>query len=108
MREYIIRRSEQEGGRPPASRQNLKSIEICFNSSHRGKIALYLDGIHQYLCAVKFCKNPSSNNEVIGKNVQIAHGPMGPIAHVPHGPCAPLPMCPMAHLPHCPCAPLAM
>ena len=40
--------SEQE-----ASRQNLKSIEICFNSSHHGKIALYLDRIHQYLCPVK-------------------------------------------------------
>ena len=37
-----------------ASRQNLKSIEICFNLSHRGKIALYLDRIHQYLCPVKF------------------------------------------------------
>ena len=29
-----------------ASRQNLKSIEICFNSSHRGKIEVYLDRIH--------------------------------------------------------------
>ena len=37
-----------------ASRQNLKSIEICFISSHRVKIALYLDRIHQYLCPVKF------------------------------------------------------
>ena len=42
--------SEQEA----ESRQNLKSIEICFNSSHRVKIALYLDRIHQYLCPVKF------------------------------------------------------
>ena len=29
-----------------ASRQNLKSIKICFNLSHCGKIALYLDRIH--------------------------------------------------------------
>ena len=41
MRKYIMRF-------PVAaeSRQNLKSIEISFNSSHRGKIALYLDRIH--------------------------------------------------------------
>ena len=29
-----------------ASRQHLKSIEICFNSSHRRKIEMYLDRIH--------------------------------------------------------------
>ena len=36
------------------SRQQLKSIEISFNSNHCGKIALYLDRIHQYQCLVKF------------------------------------------------------
>ena len=46
MRKYIMRRSEPEGGRPPASRRNLKSIEICFNSSNHGKIEVYLDRIH--------------------------------------------------------------
>ena len=49
---YIMRQSEQadlskeEAGRPAESRQNLKSIEISFNSSHHGKIALYLDRIY--------------------------------------------------------------
>ena len=72
---------------------------------HHGKITIYLDRIHQYLCPVKV---------VI----------MCPIAHVLHWPCAPSPMCPipqgtpslsliltmipLSYVAHCPCAPLAM
>ena len=31
-----------------------KSINNSFNLSHHGKITVYLDRIHQYLCPVKF------------------------------------------------------
>ena len=37
--------------------------------------------------------------------MQITHGLMGPIAHVPHGPCTPWPMCPIGHVTYCPCGP---
>ena len=71
----------------------LKSINNYFKSTHCGQITVYLDRIHQYLCAVNFCKDPCSIKEVMI---------MCPIAHVPNCPCAQLPMCPITHVPHHP------
>ena len=94
--------------RQARSRQKYKSISICLILMHHVNIAVYLERIHSYLCAVKF-KDPYSIKEVM---------PMCPIAHVPHAPrcptsicsikqntcseyviCTPLPMCPIP-VPH--------
>ena len=88
----------------------LKSINNYFKSSHHGKITVYLDRIHQYLCAVKFWKDPCSIKEVAHDQ---AHD------HVHHSPCTPSPMCSinqgapslslvLTMIPICPCVPLPM
>ena len=64
------------------------SIKIVLKSGHHGKIDVYLERVHSYLCAGE---DPSSIKEVM----PMCSSPMFPIAHV-----SPSPKCPITLVPH--------
>ena len=50
----ISQRTDGTNGASWNQSVNFKSINNYFKSSHHGKITVYLDKVHPYLCAVKF------------------------------------------------------
>ena len=114
-RPEFLKRGQQGAG---ARIRYFKSTCNFIIKGYHGKIVVYLERVHQYICPVKFLiKIPA----VLRNLCPCAQSPMCPIAHVPHHPCAPspkvpqslsavlskiplLPMCSIGHVPHYSCA----
>ena len=92
-----------------ANMLELKSINFILKEGHRGKITVYLDRIHQYLCAVKFCEDTCSIKEVAHDQAHdhIDHVAHCPITHMPHPPRCPISIFSINHDTHLPTFPIA-